>query len=437
VSAASADRSPRPGGGAPGGGPVGAAARLLAERTGMQVTQGLSERLAACLDRAARAAGRSPVAHAASLAADPGAFDRLLDCVTVQESGFFRHPDQFAALADAVLPSLEGPVVVWSAGCANGQEAYSLAMELAASGRPDWRVLATDISAAAVARTRAGRYTTAEVAGVPPVHRRWLHPAGDLWEVDPGLRQRVRAERASLTGGFPAEPGRCQVVFCRNVLIYLSRAVAESFLTRLAAWLAPGGLVFLGYSETVLPPTPGLRAEVVGGAHVLRVAETGGREPGGLRTTADAQVRAGLPSRSGGPGSGRSGSRPPGDAGHPSGDAGHASGPATAADIATAADMAAAGDLAVARGDPAAAVAAFRKAVFLDPDRPVAWFRLGLALGTLQDGRGAHRAYAAALAALERCDQGTLEADLDGWGAGDLKDVLRAKLAGHPHEGGP
>jgi chemotaxis protein methyltransferase CheR len=288
-------------------------------------------------------------------------------------------------------------------------------MELAASGRPDWRVLATDISAGAVARTRAGRYTTAEVAGVPPVHRRWLHPAGDLWEVDPGLRARVRAEQANLTGAFPAEPGRCQVVFCRNVLIYLSRAVAGSFLTRLAAWLAPGGLVFLGYSETVLPPAPGLRADVVGGTHVLRVAGQGG-----LWTTAGASFPAGLRSPTGGPGTGSPRSRPPRDP-NPT----------------TAADMAAAGDLAVARGDPAAAVAAFRKAVFLDPDRPVAWFRLGLALGSLKDRRGARRAYAAALAALERCDQQALQAELDGWGADDLKGVLHAKLAQHPNGGGP
>jgi chemotaxis protein methyltransferase CheR len=291
--------------------PVEVAARLLAERTGMQVAQGLTERLAACLDGAARAGGQTPAGHAASLAADPGAFQRLLDCVTVQESGFFRQPDQFAALAAEVLPALEDPVVVWSAGCANGQEAYSLAMELAASGHPDWQVLATDISATAVARTRTGRYTTAELAGVPPVHRRWLRPAGELWEVDPALRARVRAARASLTGGFPAEPGRCQVVFCRNVLIYLSRAVAESFLTRLAGWLAPGGLVFLGYSETVPPPTRGLRPEVVGGTHVLRAVPGAGPEEAataeqdgsrGLWTTTGAELPGRRRSPTGGPG---------------------------------------------------------------------------------------------------------------------------------------
>ena len=132
---------PMPVGSHPGpvSGPVQVATRLLVGRTGMRVTEGLKERLAACLDGAARASGRTPEGYAAGLAGDPGAFQELLDCVTVQESGFFRHPDQFTALAREVLPSLEGPVVVWSAGCANGQEAYSLAMELAASGRPDWR----------------------------------------------------------------------------------------------------------------------------------------------------------------------------------------------------------------------------------------------------------------------------------------------------------
>ena len=150
---------------------VRVAENLVAERTGMRVTDGLRERLTACLDGAARASGRTLEGHVAGLAGDPGAFQQLLDRVTVQETGFFRHPDQFAALAREVLPALDGPVVVWSAGCANGQEAYSLAMELAASGLPDWRVVATDISATAVARARAGRYSSTELAGLPPTHR--------------------------------------------------------------------------------------------------------------------------------------------------------------------------------------------------------------------------------------------------------------------------
>jgi len=404
------------GGGAPGGGPVREATRLLVERTGMQVTDGLRERLAACLDRLARASGRPPERYAAGLAGDPGAFQELLDCVTVQESGFFRHPDQFAALRREVLPALEGPVVVWSAGCANGQEAYSLAMELAASGRPDWQVLATDISAAAVARVRAGRYSAAELAGLPAVHRHWLRPAGDRWEVDPALRRRVRVEQANLTTQLPAGPGRCQVVFCRNVLIYLSREVARAFLDRLAAWLAPGGLVFLGYSEAVLPPTDRLRVTRVGSAHALRVAPHRLPEgPGGLWTTPPRSRPDRLRSPTGGPGADRAGSSALGD-------------PAAAGE-------AEAGAVAAGRGDLGAAVAAFRRAVFLDPDRPGSWFQLGLALEATAGRVGARRAYAAALAALERCDQGTVRADLDGWAAEELAEVLRAKLAGPAEPG--
>jgi tetratricopeptide (TPR) repeat protein len=93
-----------------------------------------------------------------------------------------------------------------------------------------------------------------------------------------------------------------------------------------------------------------------------------------------------------------------------------------------AADMIEAGVVAAAGGDPRGAVAAFRRAVFLEPDRPAAWFQLGLALEAVAGRQGARRAYAAALAALERCDQGAVEAELDGWRAGELAGVLRAKL---------
>ena len=396
------------------------AERLVAERTGIELGDGLRERLAAYLDGAARARGQTPARFAAGLAGDPGAFQEVLDRVTVQEIGFFRHPDQFAALAREVLPALDGPVVVWSAGCANGQEAYSLAMELAASGLPDWRVVATDISAAAVARARAGRYSSTELAGLPATHRHWLRPSGNLWEVDPALRHRVRVERANLTDRFPVGPGRCRVVFCRNVLIYLSRSVPESFLDRLADWLAPGGLVFLGYSEAVLAPTRRLRVQRLGPAHALRVVPDEGsgspgsglEGPGGLWATGDAQLTGRLRSPTGGPGTGGSGSRAPGEPG---------AGP-------TAAEMAAAGEVAAHQGDHAGAVAAFRKSVFLDPDHPVAWFRLGVALGAVQDRRGARRAYAAALAALERCDRAAVQAGLDGWAADELAGVLRARL---------
>jgi CheR methyltransferase, SAM binding domain/Tetratricopeptide repeat len=217
------------------------------------------------------------------------------------------------------------------------------------------------------------------------------------------------------------------VVFCRNVLIYLARTVTESFLDRLAGWLAPGGLVFLGYSEAVLAPTPRLRVQRLGPAYALRVVPAEG--PGGMWTTGPPSSGDQLRSPTGGPGTGGPGSRAPGGPGAvPPGPGPTAARAAVAAGPPTAAEMAAAGEVAARGGDHAGAVAAFRKAVFLDPDQPGAWFQLGVALGAVEDRRGARRAYAAALAALDRCDRRAVQAGLDGWAADELAGVLRGEL---------
>ena len=91
-------------------------------------------------------------------------------------------------------------------------------------------------------------------------------------------------------------------------------------------------------------------------------------------------------------------------------------------------DMGTLGQVTARRGDHFGPVDAFRKAMFLDPDQPATWFELGMALGTVDDSRGARRAYAAALAALEQRDPDAVRAGLDGWAAEELAGALRAKL---------
>src|SRR6185312_14086517 len=98
---------------------------------------------------------------------DADAFQSLLDRITVQETSFFRDPGQFTALA-SILTSIVEPVTIWSAGCANGQEAYSLAMTLAESGIEDWRVIASDISTSALSRTEEACYSERELRGLSP-----------------------------------------------------------------------------------------------------------------------------------------------------------------------------------------------------------------------------------------------------------------------------
>jgi chemotaxis methyl-accepting protein methylase len=346
----------------------------------------------------------SPDRYAASLGGDRAALQRLLDCITVQETAFFRDPGQFEALVQHVLPTLTPPVTVWSAGCANGQEAYSLAIALEDAGCPDWRVLATDVSSRAIARTRAGRYGEAELSGLPPAGRRWLHPAGTsrgqaMWEVDPALRRRVTVAQSNFAiGEFPCGPAVCQVVFCRNVLIYFGRDRVASFLDRLAGWLAPGGMLFLGYAETVGSLNGRFQLQRLGGAFAYRLRPSATVAPPVARQPAVRPPEGPAP-----------GIPPPGRAPH--------------AEV-----LRAAGEQATAAGDHPSAIDAFRKAVYLDPTQPMGHFQLGLALEAAGDRRGARRAYAAALTALEHCDPADLEAHLEGYQPAALAGLLSAKL---------
>src|SRR3954464_12116636 len=156
-------RGPMPGehAAAPG---VEQVAELLHQRIGLRAEPSLRGRLRRCIRD--DAAGRFPdsQAYVASLR-EADALQRLVDRVTVQETAFFRHPEQFDVLAREVLPVLPQPVTIWSAGCANGQEAYSLAMlleELGIAGT----IVASDISTAAVRRTEQARYTDRELSGL-------------------------------------------------------------------------------------------------------------------------------------------------------------------------------------------------------------------------------------------------------------------------------
>jgi chemotaxis methyl-accepting protein methylase len=378
------------------------AATLLAELTGFEVPSGMRERLAACLERGAGQRGVTPERYAASLRGDPSALQGLLDCITVQETSFFRDPAQFSALLQHVLPGLSAPVTVWSAGCSGGQEAYSLAIALQEAGCQDWRVLATDVSSHALARARAGRYTEAELSGLAPARRRWLRPCGAVggeavWEVDPALRQRVAVGRGNLaTGGFPCGASVCQVVFCRNVLIYLGRDRVTAFLDRLAGWLAPGGVLFLGYAESVGPRSRRFQLERLGDTFAYRLR---GAAPAPALAAPAALVPAVAPPRP---------SR-------------HA--------VPGAHALRAAGERASAAGDHPTAIDAFRKAVYLEPEQPLGHFQLGLALEAAGDRRGARRAYAAALAAIRHHDPGDLEAGIEGYQLGALAGMLSAKLA--------
>jgi len=207
------------------------------------------------------------------LASDPGAatWRNFVEALLVHETYFFRHPDQLRLLADVVLPRLIQDRVeagsrelrIWCAGCASGEEVYTLALltqaALATSAHA-WSVtiLGTDLSAHSLAQARAGVYTV--VAGlnsfrdVPPFARHHftaiLTAAATTWSASAELRRLTRFAQHNLALDPP--PLRdVDLVVCRNTLIYFDEAHARSAVASLEAALRPAGALLLGPAETV------------------------------------------------------------------------------------------------------------------------------------------------------------------------------------------
>ncbi len=393
------------------------AAGVLARRVGLRLDPSDRGRLASCVVAEAAAHGMTTHQYVARLDEDPEALQDLLNRVTVQESAFFRDPAQFDALAKHVLPGLAHPVTIWSAGCANGQEAYSVAMVLEELGYTDARVIATDISTRALDRARSGCYTAAEVKGVSDARRERSFVSVDGgYEVVPALRARVDVAHHNLAVDPPPfAVGECPVVLCRNVLIYFSRHEVEAFLDRLADWLPPDGWLFLGYSESLWQVTERFQLIRVGDAFVYQRRNKPSSKPRAStkRTAAPPRHPDRRPTQPGRDAS-RVAARPI---------------PAPVASLPVdVVELLAVGEAAAQAGDHATAIASFRKCAYLDSGQPLAHFYLALALEASGDATAARRAYAAARAALDACETAAVEATLEGYRADELARLLDAKL---------
>jgi chemotaxis protein methyltransferase CheR len=273
---------------------VDRAAGLLADRIGLRTDGAGRARVSRALRSAARAAGCAPDALAASLHADERALEDLLERVTVQESSFFRHEAQFAIVAREAAAA--GGGVIWSAGCASGEEAWSLAILLAERGLDGWSVLGTDVSRTAIARARAGRYGARTLRGVSAERRRrFLRPVGDgTFEVAPELRARVRYAVHNLVAQPPPPEADGRIVLCRNVLIYLSREHADALLEALRRRMPADGLLLIGAAEALAPDHPSFEPRREDDVYVMRPRPFPAPAEPGARTDPLAHVRRAL-----------------------------------------------------------------------------------------------------------------------------------------------
>jgi chemotaxis protein methyltransferase CheR len=211
-----------------------------------------------------------------------GEVGALVELLRVGETSFFRHKSHMKALEETVIPALrerEHELRLWSAGCATGEEAYTLAMVMAQAVGASRRfsVLASDISQRSLEVARRAHYPRSAIASVPTRYRFGFEAAGDgELRVVEDIRRRVELESRNLSRG--PYPRGFDLIFCRNVLIYFESAAKQEALRRLVASLVPGGFLFLGYSES-LRDVEGLRQVSGGDAPVYRRSEASSTVP--------------------------------------------------------------------------------------------------------------------------------------------------------------
>lgn len=250
-------------------GAIGVLTAILEARTGQQLAANRAWRIETELTALMREHGLASL-DALALAAQraPALAEQVANALLNHESSFFRDAAVLDLVAKAaVAMQLEDParrLRVWSAGCSFGQEPLSLAMLFAE--QPPFRgaampeIVATDVSEAALARARGGRYSQFEIQRGLPIRRmvEWFDSDGGDWTAKPDLVRRIAFRRMNLVAS--AMPsGRFDVILCRNVLLYLTPEDRRQILDRFASVLQPGGVLVLGAGETVIGQTEAFR----------------------------------------------------------------------------------------------------------------------------------------------------------------------------------
>jgi chemotaxis protein methyltransferase CheR len=215
-----------------------------------------------------RARGYESFAEYASLLdSDPTEYDRLIDSLTINVTKFFRNAETWEMIGRDVVPRLflpgDRPVKLWSAGCASGEETYSLSILVrewaAAANRPEAlervRFLGTDIDQPSLVAARRAEYPALSLEETSEERRRRWFSNGPPFKLVPEAKQGVIFGRADLL----SDPGprNQSLIMCRNVIIYFDRDVQEGLFEMFYDCLAPGGFLILGRVETLLGPMRG------------------------------------------------------------------------------------------------------------------------------------------------------------------------------------
>jgi chemotaxis protein methyltransferase CheR len=208
-------------------------------------------------------------AYFEAVEADRGERTVMLDHICTNETRFFREPRQFEFLEQEVLPRWQAAgdagerpkrIRAWSAACSTGEEPYSLAMLLRTHFPAEhaWvaEILASDVSTRALRAAEEGVWPLQRAESIPPAYLRSYMLRG-IGQQDgkvrahPCVKSMIEFRGINLNDERYPVQGMFDLIFCRNVLIYFDRPTKSAVVDRLLRHLAPGGILFLGHSETL------------------------------------------------------------------------------------------------------------------------------------------------------------------------------------------
>jgi chemotaxis protein methyltransferase CheR len=238
---------------------------VIARRLGLRFDDGKLTFLAEVLTERSEARRLDPSAYLETLAAEREATAELSELarwLTVGETYFFRHSEQFNAVRELVLPeraAARAPsrrMRLLSVGCASGEEPYTLAILVREQLPPvfDVDIQGLDVNPDALAKARAGLYSSWSLRETPAdVRERWFTAEDRNFRLARALREAVRFSEQNLVdaGAVGLPPETYDVIFCRNVLMYFTPEHMANIVERLTRALVRGGFLFLGHAETL------------------------------------------------------------------------------------------------------------------------------------------------------------------------------------------
>ena len=185
------------------------------------------------------------------------------NALTTNLTSFFRESHQLDHLESMVKELSKSGcqrLRLWSAGCSTGQEPYSLALVLRHSGVTkqiqDTKILATDIDTSVLDNAKSGVYRLPFLEQIPDIYREGaVKKTDNSFEFNSAVRDLIHFRQLNLLDQWPMN-GKFEFIFCRNVVIYFSAETKNEMISRFAEMLQPGGVLYLGHSETILGEHP-------------------------------------------------------------------------------------------------------------------------------------------------------------------------------------